>query len=207
MKSSSSVGGACRGRRAGAWRLPRSLPSSLHRSGPRARIPIARKTKQTLACQVMVPVSDRAPSTLKPCRDRADSESDSRRGLTAISQAWSFEKGRRTTPPFSLRESAIRGSGSRSARRSLKAAASRRLALLGMLLAQGGEGRRSATRAIAHAGCVTQSGPFGPPSRPRRPRVAPSRARRWCPRRARRPGRRRPRAARPCEAPSCVTGH
>ena len=29
-------------------------------------------------------------------------------GLTAISQAWSFEKGRRTTPPFSLRKSGIR---------------------------------------------------------------------------------------------------
>jgi hypothetical protein len=25
-------------------------------------------------------------------------------GLTAISQAWSFEKGRRTTPPFSFAE-------------------------------------------------------------------------------------------------------
>ena len=41
-------------------------------------------------------------SPLKPDEPRADSECDSRLGLTAISHAWSFEKGRRTTPPFSF---------------------------------------------------------------------------------------------------------
>jgi hypothetical protein len=44
---------------------------------------------------------------LKAALAAADSDSDSRLGLTAISQAWSFEKGRRTTPPFSLRKNRI----------------------------------------------------------------------------------------------------
>jgi hypothetical protein len=44
---------------------------------------------------------------LKVSAGAADSQDDSRLGLTAISQAWSFEKGRRTTPPFSFRGSAI----------------------------------------------------------------------------------------------------
>ena len=109
MRSSSSAGGACRGRRGrglGGY-LVNSFPAVL---GSASADP---STRQSLKASAFAAASLRGTPllgirVLKPFDLHADSECDSRLGLTAISQARSFEKGRRTTPPFSLRSSRIR---------------------------------------------------------------------------------------------------
>jgi hypothetical protein len=152
-------------------------------------------------------------------------------GLTAISRAWSFEKGRRTTPPFSYpqfrdplaripeRDSSkarrIRG-GARSYchvaavlpdRDSLKASPSRPRRIdghavpIGSTVDQFVRSRRLYSARRADLR-VSRRGRCGPPCRRRRSRTDPSRGRRACPRRGPRPARRHPRAARPSGAAS-----